>query len=220
MPNFRKYSEYNQYSVKKMIKRSQKFLNNISSRRTVREFSNKEVPQEIIENCIKSAGTAPSGANLQPWTFIAVSDSETKKVIREKAEEEEREFYNHRAPGVWLEALEPFGTDDNKPFLESAPWLISIFVQKYRVENSGSKTKHYYTTESVGIATGILINALHYCGLATLTHTPSPMNFLNEILDRPQNEKPFLLLVVGFPMDNVQIPDITKKSIEQISKFV
>ena len=220
MPNFRKYSEYNQYSVKEMIKRSQKFLNNISSRRTVREFSNKEVPIEIIENCIKSAGTAPSGANLQPWTFVAVSDFEIKKVIREKAEEEEREFYNHRAPENWLEALEPFDTNANKPFLETAPWLVSIFVQKYGVESLGKNTKHYYTTESVGIATGILINALHYCGLATLTHTPSPMNFLNEILDRPQNEKPFLLLVVGFPKDDVQIPDISKKPIEQISKFV
>ena len=220
MPNFRKYSEYNQYSVKERIKRSQKFLNNISSRRTVREFSNKEVPIEIIENCIKSAGTAPSGANLQPWTFVAISDFETKKVIREKAEEEEREFYNHRAPENWLEALEPFDTNANKPFLETAPWLVSIFVQKYGVESSGKNTKHYYTTESVGIATGILINALHYCGLATLTHTPSPMNFLNEILDRPQNEKPFLLLVVGFPKDDVQIPNISRKSIEQISKFV
>ena len=220
MPNFRKYSEYNQYSVKEMIKRSRLFLNDISSRRTVREFSTKEVPQEIIENCIQSAGTAPSGANLQPWTFVAVSDSETKKVIREKAEKEEREFYNHRAPKNWLEALEPFDTNENKPFLETAPWLVSIFVQKYGVESSGKNTKHYYTAESVGIATGILINALHYCGLATLTHTPSPMNFLNEILDRPQNEKPFLLLVVGFPKDDVQIPDISKKSIEQISKFV
>ena len=220
MPNFRKYSEYNQYSVKEMIKRSQEFLIKISSRRTVREFSNKEVPIEIIENCIKSAGTAPSGANLQPWTFVAVSDFETKKVIRQKAEEEEREFYNHRAPEDWLEVLEPFDTDANKPFLETAPWLVSIFVQKYGVESLGKNTKHYYTTESVGIATGILINALHYCGLATLTHTPSPMNFLNEILDRPQNEKPFLLLVVGFPKDDVQIPDISKKSIEQISKFV
>lgn len=219
MSKFRDYSEYKKYSENEMLDRSREFLEKISNRRTIREFSDKSVPQKIIENCIKSAGTAPSGANLQPWTFVAVNDVKIKKIIRKKAEDEEREFYNHRAPEDWLEALEPFDTDAYKPFLETAPWLIPIFVQKYGVEN-GEIIKHYYTTESVGIATGILINALHHCGLATLTHTPSPMNFLNEILDRPKNEKPFLLLVVGYPKDNVQVPDIEKKPLNQISKFV
>jgi len=219
MSKFRDYSEYKKYSENEMLNRSREFLEEIEKRRTIRDFSDKSVPREIIENCIKSAGTAPSGANLQPWTFVAVNDAKIKKIIREKAEEEEREFYNHRAPEDWLEALEPFDTDAHKPFLETAPWLISIFVQKYGVEN-GKIIKHYYTTESVGIATGVLINALHHCGLATLTHTPSPMNFLNEILGRPKNEKPFLLLVVGYPKDGVQVPDIEKKSLNQILKFV
>lgn len=219
MSKFRDYSEYKKYSENEMLNRSREFLEEIEKRRTIRDFSDKSVPREIIENCIKSAGTAPSGANLQPWTFVAVNDAKIKKIIREKAEEEEREFYNHRAPEDWLEALEPFDTDAHKPFLETAPWLISIFVQKYGVEN-GEIIKHYYTTESVGIATGILINALHHCGLATLTHTPSPMNFLNEILGRPKNEKPFLLLVVGYPKDRAQVPDIEKKSLNQILKFV
>lgn len=220
MSKFRDYTEYQKYSEEEMLIRSQVFLSEISKRRTVRDFSDKEVPKKIIENCINSAGTAPSGANLQPWTFVAVNDSKIKKIIRVKAEEEEREFYNHRAPEDWLEALEPFDTDANKPFLETAPWLIPIFVQKYGIEEKGEIVKHYYTSESVGIATGILINALHYCGLATLTHTPSPMNFLNEILNRPKNEKPFLLLVVGYPQDSVQVPDIEKKPLNQISKFV
>ena len=219
MSKFRDYSEYKKYSENEMLNRSREFLEEIAKRRTIRDFSDKSVPREIIENCIKSAGTAPSGANLQPWTFVAVNDAKIKKIIREKAEEEEREFYNHRAPEDWLEALEPFDTDAHKPFIETAPWLIPIFVQKYGVEN-GEIIKHYYTTESVGIATGILINALHHCGLATLTHTPSPMNFLNEILGRPKNEKPFLLLVVGYPKDGAQVPDIEKKSLNQILKFV
>ena len=220
MSKFRDYKEYQKYSEEEMLIRSRDFLSEISKRRTVREFSDKEIPKEVIENCIKSAGTAPSGANLQPWTFVAINDIKIKKIIREKAEEEEREFYDHRAPEDWLEAIEPFDTDANKPFLETAPWLIPIFVQKYRIEKRGEIVKHYYTSESVGIATGILINALHHCGLATLTHTPSPMNFLNEILDRPKNEKPFLLLVVGYPKAGIQVPQIIKKPLEQYSKFV
>ena len=220
MPKFRDYSEYKNYSEVEMIERSKKYLEEISIRRTVREFSDKEVSKEVIENCIQAAGTAPSGANQQPWTFVAVNNSKIKKIIREKAEEEEREFYEHRAPEDWLEALEPFNTDAHKPFLETAPWLIPIFVQKYGKSENNKRIKHYYTTQSVGIATGILINALNHCGLATLTHTPSPMNFLNEILDRPKNEKPFLLLVVGYPKDGVQVPDILKKPLNQIAKFV
>lgn len=220
MPKFRDYSEFKHYSEDEMIERSRDYLKEISIRRTVRDFSDKDVSKEIIENCIKAAGTAPSGANQQPWTFVAVNNPDIKKVIREKAEEEEREFYEHRAPEDWLEALEPFETDAHKPFLETAPWLIPIFVQRYGLTENRKKIKHYYTIESVGIATGILINALNHCGLATLTHTPSPMNFLNEILDRPTNEKPFLLLVVGYPKVGVQVPAIKKKSLNQISKFV
>ena len=220
MPKFRDYSEFKNYSKDEMIERSRKYLEEISIRRTVREFSDKEVPKKVIENCIQAAGTAPSGANQQPWTFFAVNNPKIKKIIREKAEAEEREFYEHRAPEDWLEALEPFDTDAHKPFLETAPWLIPIFVQRYGKSENNKRIKHYYTTESVGIATGILINALNHCGLATLTHTPSPMNFLNEILDRPKNEKPFLLLVVGYPKDGVQVPDISKKPLNQIAKFV
>ncbi len=220
MPKFRNYLEYNKFSENEMLSKSQEFLNNISNRRSVREFSNENVPRVIIENCIKSAGTAPSGANLQPWHFVSINDVDTKKKIREKAEIEEHEFYNHRAPQDWLEAVEPFGTEAEKPFLENAPWLISIFVQKYGIEKSGAKLKHYYAMESVGIATGILINALHCSGLSTLTHTPSPMHFLNEILDRPDNEKPFLLLVVGYPKEHIQIPNIQKKSFSKIATFI
>jgi iodotyrosine deiodinase len=220
MEKFRDYSEFIKLSETEMLSKSQEFLTYISNRKTVRDFSNEIVPIQIIKNCIKSAGTAPSGANLQPWHFVSINDFDTKKEIREKAEIEEQEFYNHRAPEEWLEAVKPFGTDAQKPFLENAPWLISIFVQKYSIENTGDKLKHYYAMESVGIATGILINALHYSGLATLTHTPSPMNFLNKILNRPTNEKPFLLLVVGYPKENAKVPEITKKPFNEIATFI
>ena len=219
VPEFRKYTEYKAYSPDEMLRRSHNFYQDLQLRRTVREFSNKPVPDEVIKNCIKSAGTAPSGANLQPWTFVAVKNSETKKAIRKKAEIEEKTFYNHRAPEEWLQAVEPFATDKHKPFLETAPWLIAIFIQKYSNAKLGKKM-HYYAPESVGIATGMLITALHHSGLASLTHTPSPMKFLNEILDRPENEKPFLLLVSGYPADNVEVPDISRKSFEKIAKIV
>ena len=178
------------------------------------------MPGEIIETGIRAAGTAPNGANMQPWHFVVVSDPAIKHRIREAAEAEEREFYSERAPQEWLEALAPLGTDEHKPFLESAPYLIAIFVETYGLLPDGRKVKHYYAHESVGIAAGILITALHHAGLATLTHTPSPMNFLNQILDRPANEKPFLLLVAGYPADGARVPVIRKKPLEEIATFL
>ncbi len=189
-------------------------------RRTVRDFSERPVPREIIESCLRVAGSAPSGANLQPWHFVAVSDPEIKREIRIAAEAEEKEFYEHRAPAEWLEALAPIGTDWRKPFLEVAPWLIAIFSQPYRMLPNGKKFKHYYATESVGIATGLLIAAVHTTGLVSLTHTPSPMAFLNRILKRPAYEKPFLLLVVGHPAENATVPDIKRKPLAEIASFL
>jgi nitroreductase len=174
----------------------------------------------VLERCILAAGTAPNGANRQPWRFVVVGDPEIKQQIREAAEEEEREFYAGRAPAEWLEALAHLGTDEHKPFLERAPWLVAIFAESYQVLEDGSRAKNYYVTESVGIATGFLITALHRAGLVTLTHTPSPMKFLNKVLGRPENERPFLLLVVGYPEDGAQVPDIQKKPLEDIAVFL
>jgi nitroreductase len=189
-------------------------------RRSVRHFSDRPVPRELIVACVRTAGTAPNGANLQPWHFVVVSDPVVKQRIRLAAEEEERAFYSGRAPQDWLDALAPLGTDAKKPFLETAPYLIAIFAQSYGLAADGSRIKHYYVTESVGIATGFLIAALHHAGLATLTHTPSPMSFLNEILGRPDNERPFLLLVAGYPAQGVTVPAITKKPLDEIATFV
>jgi nitroreductase len=219
-PIFVPHSDFEERPVEEMKKRSSEFYKHMKRRRTVRNFSDRPVPQKIIENCLLAAGTAPNGANKQPWHFVVVSDPEKKKKIRIEAEKEEHEFYNRRAPEDWLEDLQPFGTDEKKPFLEKAPYLIGIFAQNYSFDENGKKEKHYYVKESVGIATGILITAFHESGLATLTHTPSPMGFLNEIMDRPSHEKPFLLLVVGYPEDNVQVPDISKKSLDQIATFI
>ncbi len=174
----------------------------------------------VIAKALEAAGTAPSGANLQPWHFAVVSGPQTKKRIREAAEIEEREFYEHRASAEWLVALEPLGTDSNKPFLETAPYLIAVFLQKFGTLEDGRKVKHYYPTESTGLATGILITALHHAGLATLTHTPSPMKFLNEILDRPKSERPFLLLVVGYPASDAEVPDVKRKALEDYVSFI
>jgi iodotyrosine deiodinase len=196
------------------------FNERIQARRTVRDFSDRPVPREVIEACLRAAGSAPSGANLQPWHFVAVAAPAIKREIRAAAEEEEREFYEHRAPKEWLEALAPLGTDWRKPFLESAPWLVAVFSQPCRVLPDGTRMKHYYATESVGIATGFLVAAIHHAGLVSLTHTPSPMAFLNRILQRPAHEKPFLLLVVGHPAANAAIPDIHRKPLEEISSFV
>jgi len=211
---------YREYPVDEMRDRVEAFYTDIARRRTVREFSDRAVPQDIIETALKAAGTAPSGANLQPWHFVVVSSAETKKKIRDAAEIEEREFYEHRASPEWLAALEPLGTDSSKPFLETAPYLIAVFLQKYGYLQDGRKVKHYYPVESTGLATGMLITALHQAGLATLTHTPSPMKFLNEILGRPSSERPFLLLVVGYPADDARVPDIKRKELAEFATFI
>ncbi len=201
------------------IQRAREFYEHLQSRRTIRDFADTHVPREVIEQCLLAAGTAPNGANLQPWHFAVVSDPGIKKQIRIGAEKEEREFYSSRAPQHWLDALAILGTDEHKPFLEFAPWLIVIFARAYRVDEAGNKLKNYYVSESVGIATGFLVNALHTCGLATLTHTPSPMKFLNKILDRPENERPYLILVVGKPAAGAQVPELSKQPLDQIASF-
>ena len=202
-----------------MTRRARSFRKELQRRRTVREFSTKPIPDDVIRECIAAAGTAPNGANLQPWHFVVVQDATLKKEIREAAEKEEREFYENRATGEWLEDLLPLGTDRHKPFLEKAPCLIVIFSKNYGMDDKGKKKQHYYVKESVGIATGMLVTALHHSGLATLTHTPSPMGFLNKILDRPKNERPFLILVVGYPAKGVKVPDIRKKDLDEIVTF-
>jgi nitroreductase len=198
--------------------RARAFAALMASRRTVRDYSPRPVPRAIVEAALDAARTAPSGANLQPWHFVAVGagDAELRRRIRDAAEQEEREFYEQRAPREWLDALAPLGTDWRKPFLEIAPWLIAIFVEPHGVDAGGRVVKHYYAVESVGIATGLLIAALHHAGLATLTHTPSPMGFLNALLGRPAHERPFLLLVAGHPADDAQVPDITRKPADEV----
>jgi nitroreductase len=211
---------YREYPVDEMKRRAAEFRAELLRRRTVRQFSNRPVPREVIEDCLRAASSAPSGANMQPWHFAVVSDPEIKRRIREGAEKEEHEFYEHRASPEWLEALAPLGTDEQKPFLETAPYLIAIFVERYGVTADGKKVRHYYAQESVGIATGFLIAAIHHAGLVSLTHTPSPMGFLNEILGRPDSERPFLLLVVGYPAPDALVPDIGRKPLEQIATFI
>ena len=213
-------SGYVEYTESEMEERAHAFLEELRRRRTVRDFSDRPVPRNVIETCILAAGTAPNGANHQPWHFAVVADPEVKKTIREAAEEEEKEFYSGRAPKEWLKALEPLGTNEEKPFLERAPYLIVIFGESYAVGEDGNKEKNYYVMESVGIATGMLITAIHRAGLVSLTHTPSPMGFLNEILGRPKNERAFLILVVGYPETDTTVPDIEKKPLEQICTFV
>ncbi len=219
-PSFIPLPEYEEYPVEESVRRAQQFHQEVERRRTVRDYSDREISPEILESCLRAAGTAPSGANLQPWHFVVVRDPEVKKQIRLAAEEEEREFYEKRAPQEWLDALAPLGTDENKPFLERAPALIAVFAQRFGNTDDGKKIKHYYAVESVGLATGILITALHHAGLATLTHTPSPMKFLNEILKRPSTETPFLLLVVGYPESGTVVPNIQKKPLDEIATFV
>jgi len=212
-------SEYEELPVEEMKRRATELYRQLRRRRTVREFSDRPVPREVLEQCLLTAGTAPSGANQQPWHFVVVADPDLKKRIREAAEAEEREFYRGRAPDEWLEALSHLGTDEHKPFLEIAPYLIVIFAQSHGIRADGSKAKHYYVTESVGIATGMLIAAVHNAGLVSLTHTPSPMGFLNEILGRPSHERPFLILVVGYPKEGARVPKITKKELPEIATF-
>ena len=211
---------WREYPIDEMRRRAGGFYDEMARRRTVRQFSDRSVPRDIIETCLQAAGTAPSGANLQPWHFVVVGDGELKAKIRGAAEQEEREFYGGRAPAEWLEALAPLGTDDQKPYLEKAPWLIAVFAQRYGVTASGRKLSHYYVMESVGIATGFLIAALHHAGLSCLTHTPSPMGFLTDILGRPASEKPYLLLVTGYPAADARVPDIGKRSLAEIATFL
>lgn len=206
-------------SNEQMIESAKMQLDHLRLRRSVRDFSAEPVPRSVIETCLLAAGSAPSGANLQPWHFAVVGDPNLKRQIRVAAEAEEREFYSQRAPAEWLDALAPLGTDEQKPFLETAPYLIVIFAKAYDELPDGRRVKNYYVSESVGIATGFLIRSLHQCGLATLTHTPSPMAFLNEILDRPKNERPMILLVVGFPAAEAKVPKISKKSLDEIATF-
>jgi iodotyrosine deiodinase len=218
-PMFVPLPSYREYPADEMKRRAAEFYADMSRRRTVRDFSNRNVSLDIIENCLRTAGTAPSGANQQPWHFVVVGDAVMKRRIRIAAEEEEREFYSRRAPQEWLDALAPLGTDDRKPFLETAPYLIAIFTRTHGRLEDGRSVKHYYAQESVGIATGLLIAALHHTGLATLTHTPSPMGFLNELLGRPAHERPFLLLVVGYPAADAKVPRIARKGLDEIATF-
>lgn len=211
---------YREYPAPEMAERAAAFYHEMNRRRTVRDFAAKPVPTGVIEECLRAAGTAPSGANMQPWHMVVVTDPAIKQRIRTDAEVEEREFYEHRAPQEWLDALAPLGTDDRKPFLETAPCLIAIFAQSHGVLPDGRVVKHYYAQESVGIATGFLLAAIHHAGLVALTHTPSPMGFLNTILNQPKNERPFLLLVVGFPAADASVPAITRKPLAEIATFV
>jgi iodotyrosine deiodinase len=213
-------SAYREYAPNDMTQRAADFLEEMQRRRSVRQFSDRPVSREVIDACLRTAGSAPSGANLQPWQFVVVADPAIKSQIRAAAEKEEFEFYHHRAPEAWLQALAPLGTDENKPYLETAPLLIVIFSQSYGVRPDGGKVKHYYANESVGIATGFLIAAIHHAGLVCLPHTPSPMAFLNRILSRPSREHPFLLLVVGYPADDARVPKISRKPLEEIAAFV
>lgn len=219
-PVFVPLTSYREFPLGKMKSRIRTFRDEMLRRRTVRQFSGRPVPRELIEECLRVAGSAPSGANLQPWHFVVVSDPDIKHRIREAAEREERAFYHSRAPKEWLEALAPLGTDENKPYLETAPYLIAVFAQTFGVTRGGQKVKNYYVMESVGIATGLLVAAVHMAGLASLTHTPSPMGFLNSILGRPAHEKPFVLLVVGYPAQDATVPRISKKLLEEIATFL
>ena len=213
---------YERLSEAEMEQRASDIYAGLKQRRTIRDFSADPVPRSLIETCIRAAGTAPSGANHQPWHFVAISDPVIKKKIRIAAEEEERAFYAEKASPEWLDALAPLGTDDEKPFLETAPWLIAVFAQRRGGVNAGDDKKNYYVTESVGLATGMLITALHSAGLGTLTHTPAPMGFLTDICERPKTEKPFVLMVVGYPAKDAKVPAhaLIKKDLAEISTFM
>ena len=219
-PNFEPLNTYIEYPPDEMRERAAAFRREMQRRRTVRHFSDRAVPREIIEECLLTAGTAPNGANLQPWHFVVVGDPKLKREIRVAAEQEEEEFYHRRAPQEWLDALALLGTDERKPFLETAPCLIAIFGRNHSLLPDERRVKNYYVNESVGIATGLLIAAIHHAGLVSLTHTPSPMGFLNSILDVPPDAKPFLLLVVGYPAEGAHVPVITKKRLDEIAVFL
>ena len=212
--------QFQKITFEEMDYNANQFFQNVSSRRSVRDFSSDDIPIDIIKNCIKSASTAPSGANKQPWHFVIVKDPIIKRKIRKAAEIEEKEFYGGRAPKEWLDDLNQFGTDWNKPFLEEAPYLIVVFSKKFDINDDGTNTKNYYVSESVGIASGLLLTALHNAGLVTLTHTPSPMAFLSDILNRPPSDKPYLIIPVGFPSENAEVPNIKKKTFKEICTII
>jgi iodotyrosine deiodinase len=213
--NFTAFSHPPSKSDSEMVESAIAFRDQLRKRRSIRDFSNQSVPDELIDACLEAASTAPSGANRQPWHFVVIRDPETKSKVRAAAEKEEKEFYNGRAPQEWLDALAHIGTDEKKEFLETAPVLIAIFAKNYDFDETGNKIKNYYVQESVGIATGMLITALHLSGLSTLTHTPSPMNFLAQVLDRPVNERAYILLVAGFAADDAEVPVLTKKKLDE-----
>lgn len=219
--NTNQFIPYNRdtYTAEEMTNRSREFREWLDKRRTVRTFSDKAVPKEVMENIIMSASSAPSGAHKQPWTFCVIGNAELKSIIRKAAEEEEHTNYHGRMSEEWLEDLQAFATDWNKPFIDIAPWVIVIFRKIYDVDEDGSRKTNYYVTESVGIATGFLLTAIHQAGLVALTHTPSPMNFLGKILKRPKNEKPFLLIPVGYLAENTEVPDLKRKELEEVSVF-
>jgi nitroreductase len=217
-PVFDPLTTYREYPVEEMIERSSAFAAEMRRRRTVRQFSDRPVPRRVIDACVEAAGTAPSGANQQPWHFVVVSDPATKHAIREAAEREEARFYRE-GPAEWLAALAPLGTDEHKPYLDIAPYLIAVFARRYGRTPAGERVSHYYVMESVGIAAGILVTALHHAGLATLTHTPSPMGFLNQLLDRPVSERPLMLIVTGYPASDARVPRIQRLPVEEIVTY-
>jgi len=208
--------EFAEYAPEEMIRRSREFYAEMNRRRTVRDFSDRPVPREVLQQAVRTSGTAPSGAHRQPWQFVLVGDPATKRRIREAAEAEEKESYEHRMPQAWLDDLAPLGTDWQKPFLTTCPWLLAVFLESHGLDENGAKHKHYYVQESVGIAVGFLLAALHHSGLATLTHTPSPMGFLQKILNRPKNEKAYMLIAVGYPSKRCKVPSLTRKPLEAI----
>lgn len=216
---FTAYTDYLEFPAEEMQRRAREFYEQARRRRSIRSFDSRPIPPGVLEHCLLVAGTAPSGAHHQPWHFAVVRDAELKRRIREAAEKEEYAFYHGRAPQEWLDALAPLGTNEHKPFLEEAPALIGIFSKPHSLDGAGKKRKNYYVTESVGIATGMLITALHQAGLCCLTHTPSPMGFMRELLGRPQHERPFLLLVVGYPAPGVEVPVLTRLPLESIASF-
>lgn len=217
-PGFEPLSTWREYPPDQMEARAAAFASELARRRTTRHFSDRAVDRAVIEHCLRAAGSAPSGAHQQPWHFVVIGDPELKRRIRQAAEAAEREFYS-TAPAEWLEALAPLGTDEHKPYLETAPWLIAVFAQRHGIAPDGSPRKHYYVSESVGIASGFLIAALHHAGLATLTHTPSPMGFLNQLLQRPASEKAMMLVVTGYPAPDARVPRLSRKPLDQIATF-
>ena len=219
-PRFTPLSGFRRYPEDEMLRRAADFAASLRRRRTIRQFTDQPVPRAVIDACLDAAASAPSGANMQPWHFVVVSSLAVKKQIRAAAEKEERAFYGGRAPEEWLVALAPLGTDDVKPYLETAPYLIVVFAQPYCVKPDGRQSKHYYAAESVGIATGVLVTALHEAGLASLIHTPSPMGFLTELLQRPVHERPFVIVVAGYPADDARVPEITKKPLTDIISYL